>query len=175
MRLSFTIFGWDFGLAVRNVRKFNVEGYTNRCSDGYYIVTLDYDNLEPSWIIPELKRLQEDWKLGDFLLMKSNKGYHAVCLDKVTLKEFTSIAMSSSMDQYHFSVPLLYGKRIWTLRYSEKGGKKPYLHTVVDNRSPRKKSKAHVELLNFLHGIEIFYNNMDDSKKEDLIIARYRI
>lgn len=175
MRLSCNLWGYDIGLAIRNMKQVDVEGYTNRCKDGFYIVTLDYDNLEPDWIINEIKRLQKDFNLGEFLLFKSNKGVHAVCNDKVTLKEFTEIAMNSSMDQFHFSVPLLYGKRIWTLRYSEKDGKRPKFFAKVDGESTRVRSNAHVQLLEFLFDMPFSHEGCDGFHIDDVIMARYKI
>ena len=153
-----------------------VQGYCNRCYDGKYIIFLDYDNLELSWIKPEIKRLQEDFKLSDFYLFRSSeKGVHAVCMDKVSLPKLVRILKNTSIDEKYIQVPLNFGKKIWTLRLSDKGGRSvEYLGSIMSDNYHKEKSLAHIKVLGkIFKGIEFDITNNDG--EERLIFSTYKI
>ena len=107
----------------------------------------------------------------------------AVCLTKVTFSQFVEILKMSSCDQAYKYVPLNYGKKLWTIRLSEKNNNKPKFLTKLilcgkqgkyyDNEC----SLAHFELLSKFYkkdfegndwiGLDKFDNN------EQLIVSSY--
>jgi len=177
MKLNFTAFGYYFGIAI-NWKKLqnDVIGYTNRCMDGKYIITLDYDGLELEWIEQEIKAIQETFGLGNFYIFKSNKGYHAVCLDKVTLNYYLKIASNTSVDEDYINVPLRYGKKLWTLRITPKNKKEiNFVEELKSNHEgSRLKSYAHKTLLENYFGLKIQEGFRFDNET-NLIMAKYKI
>ena len=184
MNFKINLFGkrimFDFN--IRNNRTEYVEGYTNRCNDGKYIVMLDYDRLNIDWVVPELQRLQEDFALSDFYIFKSSESsYHAVCFDKLLLDDYVTILQNSSVDRNYLKVPLMYGQKIWTLRISDKDDVKiKYLFRVLSkSKHMRSKSKAHIEFLEGLFDNLHYRTDVNDyklvDKSDKLVFARYPI
>lgn len=155
--------------------KDEVYGWTNRTMDGKYLIVLDYDKMELEWIEPEIRELQRLYYLSDFLIFTSNKGYHAICFDKLPLQLYTQILRDSSVDPAYASVPLMYGKRNWTLRWSEKKGKRPhYTKTIASKNSLYDKSKAHIIFIEKMYKMEVQNKNNIDSNSK-LILSKYWI
>jgi len=160
-------------------RKELVQGYTNRCRDGKYIVTLDYDNYNFEWIIDELKCLQADYMLGTFYMFESSPDcYHAVCLTKVSLNELVTIMRSTSIDTRYIDVPLRWGKKLWTLRLIGKRHPITFKRSIV-NPVPymfhREESQAHSSLLEEWFRIPIRLKKPDKFKIKDIVMSRYRV
>ena len=162
----------------------NVVGYTNRCQDGSYVIFLDYDNIEYEWLINEINYLQEMYRLGDFYIFSSSENcFHVVCLDKVPLEYYLKILRSSSVDPNYINVPLYSGRKIWTLRVTDKTSDKRIgknkkgiidFKAVVVGSSIFKQSKAHTVFVeNHFEGFINMGNNLDEL--EELILARYPI
>lgn len=155
-RIWNTLYGISF--ATKPYIKERQYGFTNRCSDGKYIVCLDYDRSLLTSVIQEVKLLQKTYKLGSFFIFESSKNsYWAVCLDKVRFDQFVTMIKMTSCDEAYKYVPLNYGVKLWTLRLSEKNGRAPRLvYRVVKTgeRVSRGVSEAHYELL------QKFYPNL---------------
>ena len=152
-----------------------VEGYTNRCKDGKYVIFLDYDRVPIEWIMEEIKQLQEIYEIGDFYIFQSSKeSYHAVCLDKVALTEYLSILHNSSVDTDYVDVPLYFGRKIWSLRLTDKN-KNPirFVGKAKGKFSELNQSSAHTTILNNLFDLKIELKYPDGEK--ELILARYPI
>ena len=139
------------------------------------MIFLDYDNIEFSWLVEELIVLQELHDIGNFYVFESSdNSYHAVCIDKVPLHEYVKILRSSSVDPNYVNVPLYHGKKIWTLRLTDK--EKPIRFVGViksDKFSLFEQSSAHANILNNLFDLDIEMMFPDNEK--DVIIARYPI
>jgi len=149
-RIKLTLFGREcyFLSIVRKRRKHRAFGYTNRCKDGRYIIFLDYDNRKLSWIEDELRSMQKKFVLSTFYVFQSSKGhYHAVCLDKLSLKNFLYVLNWSSSDTGFKAVPYMFGMKLWSLRINNKNKDIPFLVSTVPNVSKRMKSSAHTRLL----------------------------
>ena len=101
--------------------------------------------------------------------------YHFVCLDKVTYSLLHEILGSTSVDPYHLKVPHRWGKKILTLRLSEKNGKKPTLIKEIPSpyNGNNVKSRIHAILLNSIYDLNIPMDNVDNGTV--LIGAKYRI
>lgn len=175
MKINFSAFGYYCGIAI-NWKKLqnDVYGYTNRCIDGKYIITLDYDGLELEWIIQELKALQEMFELGIFYIFQSNKGYHAVCFDKVNLNEYLKIVHNTSVDSDYINVPLRYGQKLWTLRITPKNEKEiKYVDCLFSKYHKNEKSLAHKNLLR--HYFNNIFSDVGFDNNTKLIMSKYRI
>jgi len=184
MNIRFNIFGKRilFQFDMRKNRTDYVEGYTNRCKDGKYIVMLDYDRLNIDWVIPEIERLQQDFNLSDFYIFKSSEdSYHAVCFDKLLYHEYVNVLRSSTVDKNYIDVPMKFGKKVWVLRTSDKDKSKiKYCFRIMSHHTHiREKSSAHIELLESLFEGFIYLNSPDESRiqdnKKEVMFARYPI
>ena len=152
--------------------KHYVIGYTNRCEDGRYVLFLDYDKIQLSWLLTELKHLIHDHSLGDVYIFESSpKSFHVVCLDKFKLDEFLNIARSSSVDEQYIYVPLKYGKKVWTLRLTEKDAGDIKFVKMIKGNNKRQQSNAHANILKKLFKLNIKLKHPD--KLDKLIYCKY--
>ena len=176
MVIRFDCFGKriSFDFSSRPIRKGFAVGYTNRCKDGSYIATLDYDNLRLDWIKPELKRLQKDFNLGSFYIFQSSKSsYHCVCIDKLSFHEFIHILRNSTVDPNYVLVPLKFGKKLWTLRTTPKKNKIKYIGYIT-GESTRMKSLAHGLFLEKIFNIHVTEKDQIRTDWDnELVLARY--
>jgi len=178
MRFYFKIFGREFVIIfkTRKERTFPVYGYSSRTLDNKHVLMFDYDNLSEVDIVREIKFLQENFLLSDAYLFKSSKNsYHILIPDKVTLKEAVTILRNSSVDPSHIDVPLRFGAKLWTLRLSEKNGKRPeFLYKIKSPYNIRQKSRPHLVLIKKLYPeIDINFENCDEY--DTLVGANYKI
>lgn len=157
-RIKISLFGKQIYILVllRTARKQETYGYTNRCSDGKYVVFLDYDKRVLAWVREELKSLQQQFNLGTFYIFSDKQGsYHAVCPDKVTYREFLHIMNESSTDMNYRIVPQKYGMRLWTLRIGKKGNRKPQIKETVFANGSRTQSTAHLNMLRKVFNLKV--------------------
>ena len=178
MNFRLKIGHYNIGLrtSIRKDKQQKTIGYTNRCEDGKYIIFLDYDNLEYQWVINELRRLQSDYMLGDFYIFQSGENnYHAVCFDKVVMQELLVILKNSSVDQNYIDVPAKWGKKIWTLRLTDKKDIPIEYMRRVDSEHTgfRWQSKAHATIIENLFGMKIRLRRADETNK--ICLALYTI
>jgi len=151
--------------ATRPMRKTLVQAYTNRCHDGRYVLCLDYDRQPCEWIIEELRRLQLDFQLSDFWLFESSpESYHAVCLDKLFYRELIDIMRCTTIDERYTTVPTKYGKKVWSLRYSQKNGSSIRFVGRLRSNSTREQSLAHSILLQKLYNIPMTEGIVTDNQ-----------
>lgn len=165
----------DFALRIQKKRELEMYGFTNLCEDGKYIVLLDYDGFELEWVELIIRNLQELYHLSDAHIFKSSENsYHVVFFDKFPLSELMKILKSSSTDPNFVFVPLQYGKRLWTLRLTEKKGKRPtYIKTIKSIFNEYQKSTPHITLLENLYDLKI--NRKNEDKLEYMISSSYKI
>lgn len=178
MKINFRILNREFGIQIlsRKIMKDQIEGYTSKCLDGKHIICIDYDQIELPWLISELTTLQEAFCLGNFYIFESSKdNYHAVCTDKLTTKDYVTIMANTSVCSNYLFIPFRYGKKLWTLRFSEKRGSCPsYILTLnSEHEGEKQKSLAHTRLLNKILPFQIPETNCDISTK--IIKAKYLI
>ena len=140
-------------------------GYTNQCINGSYVLFLDFDNVFPSYVYDNIKKVQKKFKLSDFYVFQSSaNGYHAVCFDKVGYELLVKIMWYADVDEYFIVVPEEH-KKHWILRLSRKDGI-PVIFTSKQP-SPHKnyeKSNAHRILLNNLFSLDIAKDECFDSE-----------
>ena len=158
-----------------DVKNEDIIAYSNRTSDGFMVLFMDYDGMRFDDITAELKAIQEQFNLSTFYLFEGLNGYHAVCLDKLTLYEYQEILRCSSVDEDYIRIPLKQNKH-WLLRLSSKGGSKiRFVGVLSSDYNHFEKSKAHADLLNNLFKLEInVYDRMFDEEQR-VLFAKYRI
>jgi len=109
-------------------------GISSRIPDtSLHIVTLDYDNITDERLIEELRFLQEEFQIGNFIVLETrNEGRHAVCIDALRFKDVLEIIRFSSCDLMFKKAPMINEYRCWVLRYAKKGNRDApkYLYTV---------------------------------------------
>lgn len=130
-------------------------GYSARTENGQYVLFLDYDNLDLSAVVGELKYLQKRFSLSDCFVFRTDRenSFHAVCLDTFPLVEAYSILKETSCDfAFINSIKRLKTKE-WVLRLTGKGGRgAPNFLLRLPGKGKRVKSSAHAE---FLRSLEI--------------------
>jgi hypothetical protein len=178
MRINFQAFGIEIGaiLNARRVLRTPIAGITNRCSDGKYITFLDYDNIPYEWLKDELLAIQKEFDLKQIYLFKSSEeSFHVICFEKMNREEYEKILHRSSCDPGYKKVPWAWGKRVATLRVSEKRGTTPTFMELLDRDAipSRELSTAHIKFFEKNYKIETPCGMQDGN--EELIMARYRI
>lgn len=169
-------FRFGFALSFQWLTGIDVYGITNRTYDGFYIPFFDYDRLKLEWIIPELRRFQEDYHLSEILIFESSKEhYHAICFDKLTLRQYLQILNQSSCDKNYQEVPLKYGQKIWSLRISKKEQYPRFINILQPlEKSLYLKSQSHITLINKIHNIIINQEN-SDKKEQNIYTCKYKV
>lgn len=155
-----------------------VEGTTNRCADGRYVLYIDYDRMEQEWVVEELLHLQNVFDLGDIHLFKSSEsknGYHAVSFAKLTAYEFIQVLQNSSCDEAFKNVPRFSSTRNWVLRAWNKGNtEKPKYVGTLPAFTTRQSSYAHWKAWKLIHPqIGKFQPDYHDFSK-DIKIIKYK-
>lgn len=182
MNTSFrlNIFKRTFKLAFRSYKSFDtfLTGITNRCNNGEYILFLDYDEVPIKWIEEELNYLLETQDLNHFYLFKTNKGYHAINLEKRPLKRIIELLDLTSTDYNFKIVPLMRAKKVWTLRITPKksegeGIKYLKLLTTIKNNG-LVISSPHYAFLRKFYKVTKLKNILEDGE-EDFTTSYYHI
>lgn len=124
----------------------------------YHIVCLDYDNVSDTRLDEELRWLQQEFKLGNFIVLETSKfGRHVVCLDVLKFKDALEIVRTSNCDAMFKKAPRNNENISWVLRFDKKGSRDPpkYLRTIKSSYEGKNlQSLGHAKyLLNY--GIKI--------------------
>jgi hypothetical protein len=130
-----------------------------------FAVFLDFDNIEDYRLREELIYLQELHNLGDFYVFYTNEyGRHAVCIDRLFLKEALAVIYTSTCDAIYSRGSRINEYRTWILRALEKGNRdKPkYLYSVESPyNGQRLQSQAHALFLQYYYGAKVRLTNPD--------------
>jgi hypothetical protein len=141
-----------------------------------FIVMLDFDNVMDNRLVEELVYLQELHRLGDFYIFATNKfGRHAICIDRLRLKEVLNVVNDSTCDDQFKKGVHLNEHRSWILRVLEKGDRpKPAYQYSVQSpfNGQRLQSQAHAEFLLRYYGAPVRLVNPDGN--HDLEIQGYK-
>lgn len=146
-------------------------GTSNKTEDGMHVPYLDYDFTEYQLIEDELKHLQQIFNLGNiYILQSSEKKFHAICLTKLTAKEFIELLESSSCDAAFKKIPRFRSIRNWVLRcYSKDIKHEPRIISTLPNKTKRQESSAHFSMLKMLHKEISKIQNPDSLSKITLV------
>jgi hypothetical protein len=130
-----------------------------------FAIFLDYDNITDERLVDELLYLQELHQLGDFHVFSSSEfGRHAVCVDRLFLKEALEVIYTSTCDVVFARGARINEFRTWILRAIEKGNRdKPkYLYTVESpHNGQRLQSQSHGLFLQRHYGAKVRLTNPD--------------
>jgi len=124
---------------------------------GYHVLFLDYDNIHLNWLLQELKRIQEQFKLSNLYIFHSSyNSYHVVCFDVLTAMETQQIVMTTNCDE-SFKKAMYYDHCSRVLRTHAKGKTdKPIFKGVIPSfYRHRKKSSGHIKFFNFNYDLRI--------------------
>ena len=177
MKINFSVGKLKIGFMSRLVilkESEQMQGYTNKCKGNNYIIMIDYDDDDHERVIDDVRFVQQQHELSDFYIFKTTKGYHAVCLDKVTWLELKYILEDSNCDSAFKFFPYTIGKKMHTLRLSKKRGKDVLFCGVVKSYfNERDKSNAHFLMLKNLFKIPITQlSNLDE--ETEVILSGYK-
>jgi len=128
-----------------------MSGYSNMCDDNKGIILMDYDSVDFKVLEEDYQHLQKKWKLPQSYVVKTDKGYHLVCLKKYFMSEIYQILRESRCDINFTNSPTNTPYRSYVLRLSAKiNGKRPkFVGMLGENKNLQYEiSKAHLTLLN---------------------------
>lgn len=190
-QLSQDAFGLTFNASMRIIRRKNVPHYGvgNRCSDGKYVLFIDYDHQLLDWIQEEIRLLQSTYRyqLGTAYLFRTKNGYHVIFLEKHDIGFITRALSMTTADHNYKTIPLLYGRKIWVLRQSRKKNEhidsigyfpNPFHKLLVrEHITLPERSKAHKHYLKLLYSLpkEWFVQGGEFDKETELHIGYYAI
>lgn len=153
-------------------------GIANNTKDAKRILFLDYDNvLFEDMLLPELDYLQRKYQLSEFYIFKSSQkpdGFHAICLDKLNVREWQTILQESSCDEAYKN-PRIKDFHRSVLRILPKGKSQAprFIHKLKSPYQKREKSQAHLNWLHLHHDINIEnVKNLDNYTNPDLVIYK---
>lgn len=130
-----------------------------------FTIFLDYDNIVDSRLVDELLYLQELHTLGDFHVLSSSEyNRHAICADRLPLREALDVIYSSTCDATFARGARINEYRTWILRGLEKGNRdKPkYLYSLESPyNGQRLQSQAHALFLQHYYGAKVRLTNPD--------------
>jgi len=154
------LFKWSFHfifMLYKTPNKFS-SGWTSRCKDSRHILFLEYDKcVSLEELNDELKYLQDFYKLSNFYIFKAGEdSFHAICLDKFSLKDAMEIVGNSNSD-YAFRLAPIYFRKRWVLRSIQKGDRFApfYYATAVSHFNKHQKSTAHRMFLEKFYCLKI--------------------
>lgn len=153
-------------------------GFTSRVpGTNRHIIPLDYDIIALKFLKDELRAVQQEFDLGDFHLICSRidedyteyvvGGFHAICLDEVTLFELREIQRSCSCDAAFRWAPKHDPGRSWVLRGFAKGQReKPVYIGSLLRESYRPQHLGTAKFLEANYGIPLgLLQNSDGNEK----------
>jgi len=160
LNIHIDLFKIHLDIRLHSKRKYeHTVGVGNTTEDGKRIIFFEYDDALLKHIKSEIRYLQEKHKFSDFYIFESSQkegGYHAICLDKLSLHEFTALLHETSCDIGYKRLPLKTDGRTWVLRFMpKKESRKPkHIHTMKGVSDRREKSKAHALFLHYNYGLK---------------------
>lgn len=105
-------------------------GITNRTEDGYFVLFLDYDNVEYDVVKEDVDFLQKNFNIGTVITRVTREklnnivdkevgNYHVIGFTKFTFPQIREMINLTRCDS-HFKVGYKYQSRCWVLRIAEK-------------------------------------------------------
>ena len=144
------------------------------CGTCEFTVFMDFDNIVDSRLKEELVNLQQLFQLGDFFVFETSPyGRHAVCVDRMPMREALAVLWESTCD-YNFKRGIKINEyRTWILRVVEKGNRpKPkYLYPVLSKYNGLHfQSQAHLLFLLLYYGADVrpVKNKLDGNTKIEI-------
>lgn len=169
------IFGWMFMTKIQSIKipKEKTGGMSARIPHTTdFAIFLDYDNIDDDRLRDELVYLQELFEIGDFHVFVTNKyGRHAVCIDRLRLKEALDVVYESTCDAA-FKRGIHHNEfRTWLLRVLEKGDRpKPKYGYSIESPYNGKniQSQSHGEFLRNYYGASVRLTKPDGNQELEI-------
>lgn len=169
----------NFALKIDKDRTEWIGGIGNRCEgDGevLYVPFLDYDDVPYDYVLDEIRFIQHKFFLSDAYVFRSGGGFHVIFLDKMPLGVMLSILDNTTCDKNYRDVPLLYGRKVWVLRQTNKNGVPiTFLEKVESIWSGMNKSTPHAKFINAKYGNVVDMKRGTFDKCKELYTASYYI
>jgi len=134
----------------------NIGGMNSLTEDDKHVGFIDVEDFDLKSLIDNLKRIQDEFNLSTFYILRSSKkkNFHCICLDKESfgfwidvLKEFSN---EKTLQYQRFAV----NRGRFVLRITMKGSKqKPKLIKILKRSNTKTKSWAHWYFLNLRYKI----------------------
>jgi len=136
--------------------------------DGFYIVGIDYDKFRLRFLVNELLMIQKLYKLSNIYIIESSKNhYHAVCFDKLFLKEYRELLQNTHCDSmFRRDFSLMFGEpKVLRLSSKRKNDRPKLIKTLKSNYRIHQQSLPHKLLYNFEGIIKFRKSKLDDNNK----------
>ena len=166
-------------------------GITNRTEDNYFVLFLDYDNVEYSVVREDVDFLQKNFDVGTVItrvssLVQSNwdeynekevGNYHVIGFTKFTFPEIKELISLTRCDS-HFKKGYKYQQRCWVLRIGEKFNEKgetikPFtvLREVIKSSTRKEANLGFIRFFEKLDGIKLsnYFKKQDKNLNVELI------
>lgn len=163
IRFKFILFNLAFVFSFVNLRdKAYTTGIRNVTENNKRLLFLDYDSQSLDLqILPEIKYLQEVYKLGDaFLFESSENSYHVIFFDELDFLEWLKILEKTSCDSIYKNVAYFGDNASNVLRVADKGEKKKpqYRRIIRGCKQSRKMDRGLYNFFNLLYNFPIYYS-----------------
>lgn len=129
-----------------------------------HVIFIDYDTKNLTSIEFELRFLQATFYLGDFYVLETSKGYHAICCSKVSLSEYIRILDVTSCDFRFKEIVKVRGSGVLRISHKRKASRPVYAGAIRSNYTRRQQSKAHLVFMKKYYSASIRYKNVDYTK-----------
>lgn len=141
-------------------------GLNSNTKDGKHIIMCDFDIDDINKVKGDLLKCQKYFTLSTFYIVKSNNGFNAFCLDKVTIEKLREIYNNMEYVDPLF-IKMTFKRGYSTIRI---GDDKKYIDKVTQYYIIHKRSKAHLFALQEYFNIkDIKFNQLyDDFLEVDL-------
>lgn len=163
IKLKFRFFGLHFFGLISKHPNIDTVGLSNLCTDGRFVVFIDYDNIFLYRVINEVRRLQRKWKIGTVAIISTGEdedlqqkpygNYHVIAYTKFKFFEILKMLDDTSCDPNFKRIPEYFNGRYWVLRVCPKylDGREirgmPYLRKVLYAKTDRELSTPHFKFL----------------------------
>jgi hypothetical protein len=165
------------------------QGITNRCSDGKYVLFLDYDQVYLSTVLEDIQTIRKRFKLCNFFIFKSSglksslsdvyANWFVYSIDKLDYFTMKQILRNVRVDEAYNKGD--YYHNAFVLRFSPKyyfRGKDFFVYKEqpkffglkLFKSCKYRHSRAHLNALKILFGLKVpSFKNLDNSKQVEIV------
>jgi len=111
-----------------------------------WIVFMDYDGKELDEVVSDCKKLQDEFKLGNGIVLKTTHGYHLYILDVVDKKMLVKIMRASKSDKLYLKMGVKSNYQ-FNIRLGRKYGEGIQYTMLVPSEHNNKFSLPHYRML----------------------------
>lgn len=166
MKISISLFKYRFSARISKIADNRQAGFYSLCEDGKHVLLLDYDAVEESMLMTDIRSLQQNFNLSTVYVFETSEGnYYALCLDKFTIAEIEKIMRWANIDPNFRNGYKYNNMNSFVMRMTEKNGQGIKFKYSMIRESGREKSLAHTRHLNTMFGLKIPTTKTDCSTK----------